>query len=103
MDFWIYQEILFELKPDSIIEIGNYCGGSTLALAHLCDGLGKGKVIGVDLSHADVPELVRNHPRITITIAGDACQSFDQVAGLIDPEDTVLVIEDSSHTYENTM
>ena len=33
LDFWIYQEILFETRPDFVIEIGNCCGGSTLALA----------------------------------------------------------------------
>src|SRR5215471_9165899 len=54
VDFWIYQEMLFEAKPDFIIEIGTFCGGSTLALAHICDCLGKGRVIGIDRSHAQV-------------------------------------------------
>ena len=35
MDFWVYQEMIFEHNPDVIIEIGNNWGGSTLALAHL--------------------------------------------------------------------
>jgi cephalosporin hydroxylase len=101
-DFWVYQEIIYETRPDVIIEIGNYCGGSALALAHLCDCLGHGRVIGVDLSHANVPETVRKHARITL-IEGEAVLSFDRVARLIEPEDKVLVIEDSSHTYENTL
>jgi len=46
LDFWIYQEILWETRPAFIIEIGNLYGGSTLALAHACDALGKGKIIG---------------------------------------------------------
>mgnify|MGYP000647413457 FL=1 len=33
LDFWVYQELMFRLRPDVIIEIGNFCGGSTLALA----------------------------------------------------------------------
>jgi cephalosporin hydroxylase len=101
-DFWVYQEIIYETRPDVIIEIGNYCGGSALALAHLCDCLGHGRAIGVDLSHANVPETVRKHARITL-IEGEAVLSFDRVARLIEPEDKVLVIEDSSHTYENTL
>jgi cephalosporin hydroxylase len=101
-DFWVYQEIVHETKPDVIVEIGNYCGGSTLALAHLCDCLGSGRVIGVDLSHESVAASVRSHPRITL-IQGDARGSFDQVAGLIGSDEAVLVIEDSSHTYENTL
>ena len=102
VDFWIYQEIIFETKPDVIIEIGNNCGGSTLALAHICDLLDRGRVIGLDISHGKVPDHVRKHPRITF-IEGDACQSFDNVSKLISKEDMVLVIEDSAHTYDNTL
>jgi cephalosporin hydroxylase len=102
MDFWIYQEIIFETKPDVIIEIGNFRGGSSLALAHICDGIGKGKVIGVDISHEQVPDLVKNHPRITL-IEMDACEAFGRVKGLIKETDHVLIVEDSSHTFENTL
>ena len=82
IDFWIYQEMILETRPDFIIEVGNFCGGSTLALAHICDCLGEGKVIGLDLSHNNVPELVSQHPRITL-IEGDACESFESVKALI--------------------
>jgi len=100
-DFWIYQELIHRVQPDFIIEIGNHKGGGTLALAHLCDLLGKGKVIGVDLDHARIPDVVRNHPRVTF-IEGDACASFGRVANLIAPGDHCLIIEDSLHTLENT-
>jgi len=102
LDFWIYQEIISETKPDVIVEIGNAFGGGTLALAHLCDLLGKGKVIGVDLTQSSISEQVRRHPRITF-IEGDACRCFERVAKLISDDARVLVIEDSSHTYENTL
>jgi cephalosporin hydroxylase len=101
-DFWIYQEIIFETKPDYIIEIGNASGGSTLAMAHICDCLRKGRVIGLDLSHDAVPEIVRNHPRISL-LEGDACELFEDIRRLIKDEDSVLIIEDSAHTFENTM
>lgn len=102
LDAWIYQEILFETQPDVIVEIGNRYGGSSLMLAHLCDLLGRGRVIGLDVSHKDVAEKVRAHSRITL-IEGDACGNFDAVVRLIAPEERVLVIEDSSHTFENTL
>jgi len=102
IDAWIYQEIIFETKPDVIVEIGNAHGGSALFLAHLCDIIGKGRIIGVDLSHKAVPEHVITHPRITF-IAGDACQKFEYVERLISTDERVLVIEDSAHTYDNTL
>lgn len=102
LDFWIYQELLYELQPDVIIEIGNYYGGSTLALAHLCDHLGKGRVIGLDINHANIPAAVRQHQRVTL-LEGDACSNFESVKQLLQPGERVLIIEDSSHTYENTL
>jgi cephalosporin hydroxylase len=100
-DFWVYQELMFETRPDFIIEIGNFRGGSALALAHLCDALGHGTVIAVDISHAAVPALVRQHPRIRL-VEGDACASFPTVAAMV-AGSSVLVIEDSAHTFDNTL
>jgi len=102
MDAWVYQEIVHETKPDAIVEIGNASGGGILYLAHLCDLLGHGRVIGLDLSHGHVPEIVKRHPRITL-IEGDACRNFGRVEQMVSNEDRVLVIEDSSHTYDNTL
>ena len=102
MDAWIYQEIVYEMKPDVIVEIGNRHGGSALLFAHLCDILGKGRVIGVDLDHHTVPDRVKAHARITF-IDGDACQSAERVFSLIAPDERVLLVEDSAHTYDNTL
>ncbi|MBI1761762.1 MAG: class I SAM-dependent methyltransferase [Acidobacteria bacterium] len=102
LDFWVYQELLCELRPDVIIEIGNYYGGSTLALAHVCDQLNHGQVIGLDIIHSRIPDIVRQHARITL-LEGDACVLLEQVERLFPPHANVLVIEDSSHTYDNTL
>ena len=102
MDFWMYQEIIFALKPDVIVEIGNYCGGSALSLAHLCDHLGKGNIIAVDIDHSRLYKTSTNHPRI-LFVTGDACDVFDEVAAKCSNAETVLVIEDSSHEYQNTL
>jgi cephalosporin hydroxylase len=102
IDAWIYQEILFESQPDVIIEIGNFHGGSALYLAHLCDSLGKGRVIGIDISHQNLSPRAAAHQRISF-IEGDACESIDRVRSLVRPGEKVLVIEDSAHTYTNTL
>jgi cephalosporin hydroxylase len=54
LDFWLYQEIIVNLQPDYIIEIGNYYGGSTLALAHICDNLNKCNVLGIEIDHSKI-------------------------------------------------
>jgi cephalosporin hydroxylase len=102
LDFWVYQELITDLRPDVIVEVGNRFGGSALALAHMCDLMGKGRVIGLDVDHQEMSPVTRAHKRITL-IEGDACGSFPKVREMIGQDEQVLVIEDSSHTYENTL
>jgi len=102
LDFWIYQEIIFALKPDVIVEIGSYCGGSALSLAHLCDHLGKGRIIAVDIDHSRLNQTAKDHPRISF-ITGDACEVFDEVVAKCGGATAVMVIEDSSHEYQSTL
>jgi cephalosporin hydroxylase len=101
-DFWVYQEIITEKRPDVLLEIGNFHGGSALALAHLCDHLGHGRIIAVDIDHSAIAPLARAHPRITF-ITGDAVAVASSVKKMIDPDETVLVIEDSAHTFDHTL
>jgi cephalosporin hydroxylase len=102
LDHWMYQEIVFETRPDVIVEIGTANGGGLLGLAHFCDLMNYGRVIGIDISLKGVAQVVRNHPRVTL-IESDACKALPQVASLIQPGERVMVIEDSSHTYKNTL
>lgn len=101
-DAWVYQEIITEMQPDVIIEVGVKHGGGALMYAHLCDIMGKGRVIGIDITMNLVHQKVKDHPRITL-IEGNAPNQFELVRSLINPSDRVLIIEDSAHTYQNTL
>jgi cephalosporin hydroxylase len=63
LDLWVYQEIVFETRPELIVETGTYRGGSALYLASLCDLMGGGEVVSIDIEpiRDDYPV----HPRIT--------------------------------------
>jgi cephalosporin hydroxylase len=102
LDFWVYQELIFKHQPDVIVEIGNNWGGSTLALAHTLDNIQKGRVIGIDINHSKITQIVSQHPRITL-IENNAIDAFQHVKSLIEPHESVLLIEDSAHTYDNTL
>ena len=102
LDFWIYQEVIWETRPEFVIEIGNFRGGSALALAHVCDALGKGKIIGIDATHDAIHPSARDHPRITL-VTGNASEAYPIVQRIVGGSKEVMVIEDSSHTFENTL
>lgn len=102
LDFWVYQELIFERRPEVIIEIGNNQGGTLLAMAHLCDAIGDGRLVGVDIDHGPVHEAVRTHPRVLL-VEGDACNVFQEVHDFVPTGASTLIIEDSSHVFEQTL
>jgi cephalosporin hydroxylase len=100
MDAWVYQEIIYEVKPDIILEIGNKEGGTALYFAVLLDMIGNGKVLALDIDHS--PFRVE-HPRIEM-ITGSSWDKkivqriHDECKGL-----KVLIIQDADHTREGVL
>lgn len=96
LDIWIYQEILFEVQPTAIVEIGSALGGGTQFLCHMLDLIGlDGPVITVDLSH---DAFQADHPRIH-TITGDSRdrEVVKEVRDLCNDR-KVLVLHDGDHS-----
>jgi cephalosporin hydroxylase len=100
LDLWIYQEIMFETKPELVVETGTYRGGSAFFLATMCDVLGAGEVVSIDIEplRDDYPE----HPRITYlggrssTDPGVLEEVRTRAAG-----GRTLVVLDSDHSQEH--
>lgn len=101
LDLWIYQEIIFEKRPDVIIESGTASGGSALFLASMCDLVNNGKVITIDIEdREDRPQ----HERIVYLLGSSISKEIvSQVKGLISDEDGVMVILDSDHHKEHVL
>lgn len=100
LDAWVYQQIIYEVKPDFIIEIGNAEGGSTKYLANLLDLLGRGEVIAVDIDHSLFQV---DHPRIHL-ITGDslAPETLNRVAEIAGGG-RGLVIHDGDHSRDHVL
>lgn len=99
-DSWIYQEIIYEVKPDVIIEIGSNEGGSTLFLAHILDLIGNGIVISIDI---DRSKFSVKHDRIRV-ITGDssAPETVRAVKELCHDRRT-LIIHDGNHESDHVL
>lgn len=98
-DYVLYQMIVFELKPDIIIEIGTNKGGSALYLADLLDANNKGIVHTIDLPENKEESVVNDHPRIKLFRQGFIAYDTSGLSSY----DTVLVIEDGSHQYSDSL
>ena len=97
LDLWVYQEIMVDTRPELIVETGTYRGGSAFFLASICDLLGAGEIVSIDVEpvRADYP----SHPRITYlggrssTDPGVVATVRERAAGR-----PTLVVLDSDHS-----
>ncbi len=96
------QELVYEIKPDVIVETGIAHGGSAIFFASLCQLLNRGRVIAVDIE-------IRSHNRaaleahsladkITLIEADSiAGSTIARVRALVGAEESALVFLDSNH------
>lgn len=107
-DMIAMQEIIWEIKPDLIIETGIAHGGSLIYYASLLELIGKGEVLGIDI---DIREHnrkeIENHPmfkRIKM-IQGSAIdpEIVAEVKKHTEGKQTILVVLDSNHTHEHVL
>ena len=94
-DMWVYQEIMYETKPDVLIEAGTFKGGSALYFASIFDLMKHGRVVTIDITqYPNLPQ----HPRITYLLGSStAPEIFQQLKSAIHPGDKVMVSLDSDH------
>ena len=97
-DYVMYQMILTEVKPDLVIEIGTRKGGGAYYIADLLETLGKGIVHTIDILD-EVEPVVKNHERIKFFFNG--WEGYDME--LAKKYKQILIIEDASHLYEDTL
>ncbi len=114
-DIMAMQEIIWNIKPDLIIETGVAHGGSLILYASLMELLeisdvssSGGRIIGIDI---DIREhnrtAIESHPffkRIDL-IEGSSIDedTVSQVSSMIGDAKNIMVILDSNHTHEHVL
>lgn len=105
-DLLRFQEAIYEVKPDIVIEVGVAWGGTTLFLASILEGINKGRVIGVDI-------YIPHHVKKALKSKGKISKRIHLIKGSSTDRNTineikkftqnkkVLVILDSDHTEKH--
>jgi cephalosporin hydroxylase len=112
-DMLAMQEIIWQIKPDLIIETGVAHGGSLVFSASILEliasfGGDEGEVLGIDIDiRTHNRNAIENHPmfkRITM-IEGSSVSSevIEQVRAKAEGKQRVLVCLDSNHTHEHVL
>lgn len=108
-DIMAMQEIIWEVKPDLIIETGIAHGGSLILYASMLELIGgDGEILGVDID-------IRQHNRVEIEghsmfkritmIEGSSIdeKTAQKVYDFAEGKNTVLVLLDSNHTHDHVL
>jgi cephalosporin hydroxylase len=103
LDLQIYQELIFRLRPASIVQTGVFNGGSALYLASVLDLMQMDPsclVIAIDLKLTDRAKTL-SHPRIRlIEGSSTAPETVRQVEALL-PSGGAFVSLDSDHSQKH--
>lgn len=97
-DLILYAEMIFDKKPDFIIETGLRDGGSALFYADMCRLANKGKVVAIEIDEKwEKP----THTRLQVIYGDSASQEVvKEVSGLVEGK-SVLIILDSDHSPDH--
>jgi cephalosporin hydroxylase len=108
-DMFAIQNIIWETRPDYIIEVGVAWGGSLLFEATLLELLGGSKVIGVDIFiPEDLKARIFSHNKLANLIelieGGSTSEStIEKIKKIIGTSKKTLIILDSYHTHEHVL
>lgn len=98
LDMWILQEIIFETKPDVIIETGSCAGGSALFLVTIFPKL---EVISIDTGELDFPKF--EHKRIWWKCGRSTDKTVLMDVKKAVKDKKIMVMLDSDHTDKNVL
>ncbi len=102
LDLWVFQEILWECKPDLVIEMGTASGGTTLYMADVMDRIGNGHILSIDIDNR--LGVVPLHPRI-LYMVGDTLRPsiIDFIREEAKSYEKVMLILDDDHGTEHVL
>src|SRR5437764_8083504 len=107
-DIVVLQEVIWETRPQLVIETGIARGGSLMLYASILELVGEGEVLGIDVDiRAHNREAVEAHPlakRIRM-IEGSSLDDdvVAQARAAAAEVERVMVVLDSNHTHEHVL
>ena len=107
-DMIAMQELIWEIKPDLIIETGVAHGGSIIYYASLLNMIGNGTVLGIDIDiRSHNRKLIESHPMFNrielIEGSSTSNQVYEVVKKMAESKKKILVCLDSNHTHDHVL
>jgi len=107
-DMIAMQEVIWDIKPDLIIETGIAHGGSLVYYASLLELIGQGEILGIDIDiRSHNRKAIEEHPmfRRIKMIEGSSLSNeiLERVKEIASEKTRILVCLDSNHTHDHVL
>lgn len=106
-DMMAMQEIIWQVKPDLVIECGIAHGGSIIYYASLLELQGHGEVLGIDCDiRSHNREAIESHPmskRISMIEGSSVDLSVAEQVRSVAAGKKVILVLDSNHTHDHVL
>ncbi len=107
-DIVVMQEVVWETRPQLVIETGIARGGSLVLYASILQLIGEGEVLGIDVDiRAHNREAIETHPlarRIRMVEGSSLDEAvLAEARRAADAVERVMVVLDSDHTHEHVL
>lgn len=97
-DLILYSEMIYENKPDFIVEAGTAYGGSAFFFADMLNTLcGGGRVLTIDTRN----RVTKRHPDVEYIIGSSTDPKIVKKVNDLTQKGSVMVVLDSDHSYEH--
>lgn len=103
-DLMVYAEILYDCRPELLIECGTHAGGSAMFLAWVMDAITavqkdyRGRILSVDIYDLSPP----SHPRVHYIHGSSTDQrTFEAISDHVAKAGSVMAILDSDHSEDH--
>lgn len=105
-DIVLVQEIIWDIKPDIIIETGIAWGGSVVLSASILELIGNGQVFAIDkvLPESNINAIMKyNFSKRIHLYEGSSTDPkiVNEITKQVKTQDKVLILLDSNHTHEH--
>lgn len=97
-DLVVLQEILWDTRPDLIVETGTLFGGTARFFAHVLDAIGTGEIVSIDIDHSQVADATREHERVRLITADSTAPETVATVRELAAGRRVMLHLDADHT-----
>src|SRR5215208_3931353 len=79
-DLIVLQQVIWDTRPEIVVETGTWNGGTAYFFATLFDQLGTGEILTIDVDHSRLDPKAVAHPRVTAHLADSQTEQTRDLA-----------------------